>query len=144
MCCILIKISITVVIQIQADFVISDTNGFINFWLQFLPTQFLKAYANHTMLTPPPTCCTSCGVRSQFISASWNLKIWSNLIRSKKTQLLPSTVFSKSSFSGPSLLGMTSSTLQPHFFLGVYYDKWWLLYLFCTGIRLHHLTMHVD
>ena len=30
------------------------TNGFISFYLQSWETQIIKAYANHTMLTPPP------------------------------------------------------------------------------------------
>ena len=47
-------IKIQIHIQIQADSFVSDTNGFINFWLRSIvtreETQFLKAYANHTML----------------------------------------------------------------------------------------------
>ena len=43
LCCIAIMISITTVIQIhiqiQADSVVSDTNGFINFWLWSMATQ---------------------------------------------------------------------------------------------------------
>ena len=50
-------------IQIQADSVASDTNGFINFWLRSLATQGERQfYANHTMPTPPPTRSSSCGV----------------------------------------------------------------------------------
>ena len=45
---------ITIQIQIQADSVVSDTNGFINFWLQSLvtrgETQSLKANAHYTIL----------------------------------------------------------------------------------------------
>ena len=42
----------------QADSFVSDMNRFINFWLWSMvtlrrETQFLKAYANHTMLTTP-------------------------------------------------------------------------------------------
>ena len=41
----------------RSTLVISDTNGFINFWLWSMvtqgETQFLKAYTSHTMLTPP-------------------------------------------------------------------------------------------
>ena len=47
----------------QADSVVSVTNGFINFLLQFFntrrETQFLKVFHNHTMLTTPPTFGTS-------------------------------------------------------------------------------------
>ena len=56
-------ISITAVIQyiykhtVQADYVVSDTNGFINFWLRSMATRgethFLKVFANHTMLNQP-------------------------------------------------------------------------------------------
>ena len=53
-----ITISITIQIQIQADSVVSDMTGFINFWLWSFDTrketQFLKVYANYTMLTPLP------------------------------------------------------------------------------------------
>ena len=56
--CIITMISIITIVQIQAESVVSDTNGFINFWLQSLvtrgETQIIKAYANHTMLTPTP------------------------------------------------------------------------------------------
>ena len=34
-----ILVSITTVIQIQADTFVSDTNGFINFWLRFMATR---------------------------------------------------------------------------------------------------------
>ena len=46
------KISTTMIIEIQAESIVSDTNEFINFWLQSLVTQgererqFLKAYFN--------------------------------------------------------------------------------------------------
>ena len=82
-CCLLIIITII----IQANSVVSNTNGFINFWLRFFDTKretyFLRAYANHTMLTPPPTCSASC---------DRDLK----------------------KFSGPSLPGMMSSTYSIH------------------------------
>ena len=49
-------------------------------------TQIIKAYANHTMLTPGPTknvqCILWC-LRSQFISAGRD-RNWSDLIRSEK------------------------------------------------------------
>ena len=68
--CIAIKISkITIIqinIEIQADSVVSDTNGFINFRLQSMATrgetQIIKASENHTMLTPRPTRGASCSV----------------------------------------------------------------------------------
>ena len=50
-------IKIIRMIQIPADSFVSDTNGFINFSLRSMAIrgerQFLKVYANHTMLTPP-------------------------------------------------------------------------------------------
>ena len=63
-CCIGIMKSITAVIkiltQIQADYFVSDTNGFINFCLRSMITRgerqnFLKACTNHT-----PTHGASC------------------------------------------------------------------------------------
>ena len=51
-------------------------------------TQFIKAYPNDTMLTPLP-CAAHLKV-SQLISAGKNLN-WSDLISSKKTQLLALT-----------------------------------------------------
>ena len=38
-------------------------------------------------------------------------------------------------FSGPSLLGMTSSTLQAHFLSGGLLWQWWLLYRFRTSVN---------
>ena len=118
-CCIAIKISIIMVIQIhiQVDSVVSNTNGFINFWLQSFDMrreiQIIKAHANHTMLTSPTMrhILWCYGV----ISAGRDLK----------TQPLPSTaensikcLFKILIFSGPSLLGLASSTLQCHFLSG--------------------------
>ena len=60
------NVTIHIHMQKQADSVVSDMNGFINFWLWSMATrgerQFLKVFANHTMLTPHPTCSLFCGV----------------------------------------------------------------------------------
>ena len=57
---------ITIQIHIQADSIVSDTNGFINFWLWSFDTrretQFLKVYANYTMMIPSPMRGASCSV----------------------------------------------------------------------------------
>ena len=109
-------------------------------------TQFLKAYVNHTMLTP-----------LQRAAHLVMFKISINLCRSRSEKLncrkpnysfngrmLNYCLFKILKFSGPSLLGMTSSTVQPISCLGVYYDKWWLSYPLRAGVRLYHLTMHLD
>ena len=95
-------------IQIQADSFVSNTNGFINFLSSVhgdtrRETQFLKAYANYTMLTPPQRAAYLVVFK---ISVGRDLQ---NSTTRQKTQLT-------------SLLGMTSSTLHPHFLSGVYYD----------------------
>ena len=126
-----------------------DTNRFIHFWLQSLETwgerQFLKAYVNHTMLTPSPRCAQHilrC-LRSQFIFAGWDPKnmIWSD--QTQKAQSLPSIVDLNCLFKNPQILRIIYT---PSFIscLGIYYDRWWLSYSFCMGIRLHYLTMHRD
>ena len=122
--------------------------GFINFWLRFFDTkrerdtQFLKVFRNHTILTPTPNVWhISWCLRSQFISAGRDPKnstLWLNgripnystpWHNGRELNCLPpiSTLnwlfFKILQFSGPSLPGMTSSTLQPHFLSGVYYEK---------------------
>ena len=59
-------------------------------------------------------------------------------------RILNYCLFKVLKFSEPSLLGMMSSTFQPQFLSGVYYDRWWLSYHFPAGVKLHHLTMHMD
>ena len=44
-------------------------------------------------------------------------------------------------FSGPSLPGMMSSTLQPHFLSGGLLWQWWLSYPLRTSVKLHPMTM---
>ena len=124
--------------QIQTGLLISDFNPWRH---KERERQFLKANANHTMLTPPQ--CTEhlvmfmisvhlCRSKSEEFNCTPQ---WSNLNY---------CLFKILKFSGPSLLDMTSSTLQPHFLLGIYYDKWWLSYPFHMVVRLHQMTMHLD
>ena len=47
-------------------------------------------------------------------------------------------------FSGPSLLGMTSSTLRPYFLSGELLWQWWLSYPLRTSVKLHPMTMHLN
>ena len=113
-CCINLVMSIIIQmhILIQVDSVILDMNGFINFWLRSIDmrreTQIIKAYANHTMLTPLPMRGASCGV--------WDL---SSSLQKNSTVDLSHCFFKILKFSGPSLLGMMLSTL--HFLSGVYW-----------------------
>ena len=111
-------------IQIQhigGDSLLFRYECFINFWLRLFDTrretQFLKVFRNHTMLTPPPTFSTSCGPVSTSPHHGRTPTSPHHGRNSTKS-------FSKSSkFSGPSLPGMTSYTLQPYFLSGVYHDK---------------------
>ena len=100
MCCIRIKISIItlILIFIQVDSVVSERV------YQFLASvlgnmrrmiQFLKASANHTTLTPPPTPSASCGVLD--LNSSLPVEI-------RKIQPLPATVEnSTATFNGRKL-----------------------------------------
>ena len=110
---------------------------FINFWLWFFDTRKETILTMLTILSDPtntrhiPWCLRSLSVET--------CKTQLHLQR-PRTQLCPngrnSTVclhglistsnwlfFKILKFLGPSLLGMTSSTLQPHFLSGVYYDN---------------------
>ena len=129
---------------------------FISFWLRFFDmmreTQFLKVFRNHTMLTPPLKFGTSRGVlRSQFISAGRDRKNITLRIPNYRlsalmaeTQLsasmvqcqLPNCLFFKIiKFSGTSLPGMTSSSLQPHFLSQGSLWQWWLSYPFRASVN---------
>ena len=89
-------------------------------------------------------------LRSQSISADRDPKNWTACHNGRKLNShlngrTPNWLLIKNlKFSGPSLLGMMSSTLQHHFLCGVYYDKWWLSYLLCTSIKLHPMTRIVQ
>ena len=137
------------VIQIQADSVVSDTNRFINFWLRFFDTgrgtQLWKFYANHTMLYP--LCWRAAHLVMFKISVGRDPKNpttsfngrkvssrpqWSNLNFSVSMVQFQLTLFKILKFS---LLGMTSSTLQPHFLSGGLLWQWWLSYLLRASVN---------
>ena len=121
-------------------------NRFISFCLQSLATQetqFIKAYANHTMLVLPHTHMVHLVVSKIFADQSPK---WSDLIRSDQTSTPP---FQNPKILMPYLPGMTSSTYSIHSncasspisCLRVYYDRWWLSYPFHTGMQTHCLTV---
>ena len=89
------------------------------------------------MLTSPQRARIFWCLRSEFISASRDPKNSTTYLNGR----IPNwRHFKILKFSGPSLLGMMSSTLQLHFLSGVYYDRWWLSYPFCMSVRLHQMT----
>ena len=99
------------------------SNEYISFYFRCLETQTIKAYANHTMLTPPPPLTRSVLLVVSKISThlcrSRPKLIYTDLIR--KTQPRASTVelqltslFKILKFSGPYLPGMTSTTHPIH------------------------------
>ena len=134
-CCIITMISITTLIirlhiQIQADSVVSDTNGFNNFYVQPFDmrreTQFIKAYSNYIMLTSIPQraahfvvfkfsihLCRSKPPKSDLIWSDPKNSTAPFNIRPQINHLFKIIIFSKAS-----LLGMMSSTLQRHFLSG--------------------------
>ena len=108
--------------------------------------QFLKVFRNYTMLTTPSNVRhISWCFRSQFIFAGRNLKKLTAAATAENLTVcligLMSTFNGRTSTSqhhgrnstdvifkifqilSPSLLGMMSSTLQPHFLFGVYYEN---------------------
>ena len=121
----------------------SRTNGLLITWLRFFDTRretrFLKVFRNHTTLTTPQVSHISLCFRSQFIFAGRhpeNLTTAAtveNLIQWQRTQfsaqiaetqlsacivqsrILNCWVFQNPQILSPSLLGLTSSSLQPHF-----------------------------
>ena len=104
-------------------------------------TQFLKAYANHTMLTPTQRAAHHlmfeisihlCPSRSEKLNHTFNSRI-------------STTVFSKSSNSEDHLFwAWRHPHSSPISCLGVYYDKWCVSYPLRAGVRLHQMTMHPD
>ena len=138
--------------QMLADSVVSDTNRLLISWLRFFDTrkeaQFLLCwsyYADYTQRAahlvmfkisvgrdPKKTTITST-VKSN--SQRPNPTLTSMV----ESQLLNRLYFK---FSGPSLPGITSSTLQPHFLYGGLLWQWWLSYPLCTSAKLHPMTMY--
>ena len=137
-------ISITTVIQIHntGQLCCSGTNSFISFWLQFFDT---RRDTILTMLTPPQHTAHLVVVKisvgrdpkiltqwpnPQLLDSMAENSILSAPIAENSTVCLHGPIstfnwlfFKNLKFSGPSLPGMTSSTLQPHFLSGVYYDN---------------------
>ena len=105
---------------------------FINFWLLFVhmrkETQFLKTYANHTIWPQRRAHL----VMSK-ISVGWDSKKTNYIFQWQKLDSMPPwsnlnwLFFKILKFSGPSLPGMTSSTLQPHFLSGGLLCQWYYL-----------------
>ena len=99
---------------------------FINFWLRSMATrgpetQFLKVFANHTTLT---LAQRAAHVVMSKISVGRDPKNPTTSFNGQNPTLPPqwsnlnSFFFKILQFSGSSLPGMTSSTLQPHFLSG--------------------------
>ena len=148
--------------QMQADFFVSDTNGFIDFWLWFMVTRGERHNSKKPMLNilcwPHPNAwCILWYLRSQFISAGWDPKNWTVCLNGRKSNYLSTvenptaTQWSKSNwhlfkilkFLGPSLLGMMSSTLQPHFLSGGLLWQMVIVISFPRAIiKLHQMTMY--
>ena len=97
-------------------------------------TQFLKAYVNHTMLTPPQHAAHLVMFKISIHLCWLRLENWTSCFNSWRLNSvffngrIPNYIFQRSKsnwhlfkilkFSEPSLPGMTSSTLQPHFLSG--------------------------
>ena len=105
---------------------------FISFWFRFFDTrretQYLKVFRNHTMLTTPPTFGTSRGPisNSQLHSLTptsqhqgrtpTSQHLGRNSTSPHHGRNSTDVIFFKIfQILSPSFLGMTSSTLQPHF-----------------------------
>ena len=106
---------------------VSDTNGFINSLNSVhgdtrSETQFLKVYANHTMLNPPQTQLC--------------------LLQRSNTQLHLSTAeIQLTLFQNPHLFWAWRHPQSSLIFcLGVFYDKWWLSYPLCASGKLCQMT----
>ena len=143
--------------KIQADSIVLVRTVLLTSRLQFIDTKRERHnsyFANPTYNVRHISWC----LRSQFISAGRGPK---NLTTSStventsmaETQLLclhgsmstPNWLFFKIlKFSGPSLLGMTSSTLQPHFLSGGLLWQWWLSYPLRTSVKLYPMTVHLN
>ena len=164
-CCILfLLMSIITVIQIrkQADSVVK-VRTVINFLTSVLrheerETQFLKFFVNHTMLTIPNVrrilwCLRSLSVeiwKTPTTSSTAEIQLYASMAETQlsatmvQSQLLNWLFFKIFKFSGPSLPGMTSSTLQLHFLSGGLLWQWRLSYPLRASVKLHPMTMHLN
>ena len=123
-------LAIIIIIQVQIRAILSFQIrtglfifGFGPWWHVEREARFLKAYANHTMLTPPQ--CTAHLVMfkisihlSRSRSGRLNLTLNGRKTTCLNGRILNWRLFKIFKFSGPSLMSMTSSTLQPHFLSG--------------------------
>ena len=139
-------------IQIQADSVVSDTNSLLTSGLGPWPHE--ERYTILTMLTPqrtanlvmfkisigrdPKNPTTSFIGQNPTLNSVAEEPTLASIVQSRLT------LFKILRFSRPSLPGMTSSTLQPISCLGVYYDRWWLLYPLHASVKLHPMTIHLN
>ena len=145
----------TIIIQIQAV----RTSLFLS---TISPWQYEERDTNHISLhlpyyTDPTTHGVSCGNKD--LNSSLPVETQTNLFWSDPKNLAAhfngrtsTTVFTKSSnsrdiSSGYDVNHPLNSLQRPSSFIscpGVYYYRWWLLYPFCAGVRVYHLTMHLN
>ena len=118
-------------------------------------TQFIRAYVNHTMLTPQPNSARRilwCP-RSQLVSAGRD-RNWSDLIRSEKlNHYLQRSNHNWSLFQNSQIIRIITSSYDvnhhsvhssPISCEGVYYDRWGLSYPFRTGGRVPVWPWHLN
>ena len=147
----------------RRDSVVSDTNRFINFWLRLFDTrretQFLKVFANHTMLTPPQLVAHLvmfkisihlCRSTHEKRNSRCNGGKFNSMLQWQKLSSLPPSsnlnwlFFKIAKLSGPSLPGITSSTLQPHFLSRGLLWQWWWSYPLRASVKLHPMTIQLN
>ena len=127
---------------------------FINFWLRFFDT---RKKGQNSYNANPTQHAAHLAMLKISILLLWSRPEKSNRHRNgrklnsvpqwQKLNCLPpwSNLFFKIlKFSGPSLLGMTSSTLQPHFLSGGLLWQWWLSYPLHASVKLHPMTMQLN
>ena len=113
-------------------------------------TQFLKDFANHTMLTPSQLVMSkiSVGRDPKNPTTSFNGQnptLNGRIPNSRLNGIISTDVFSKSSNSQDHLFrARRHPHSSPIFCLGVYYDKWLLSYPLRASVKLHPMTMHLD
>ena len=111
--------------------------------------QFLKVYANHTILTPAPRTvhfvmfkilihlCRSRSEKPNYIFTV-KIKLYVSTVPSQLTFF-----FKILKFSRPSFPGMMLSQLLSHSLCGCLLWQWWLSYPFHASIKLHPTNMHL-
>ena len=115
-------------VQMQVDSIISDTNGLLISWIQFIDTRRETQFSKNL--------CWPHKRAADFVMFKISVcRVPKNTSTSSTAQIQLSTQISASistlnclffkilKFSGLSLPGMTSSTLQPISYSGVYYDN---------------------